>query len=47
MIMKNFEGFGAFLFAIVVGIFGAILLMHIAVCEQDDRMCAFTGEQSK
>jgi hypothetical protein len=40
---SEFDGFGSFLFALVVGIFGAVLAMHWSVCEQDDRMCAFTG----
>jgi hypothetical protein len=39
------EGIGSFLFALIVGIFGAILVMHWSVCEQDDRVCAFTGER--
>lgn len=45
--MKNFDGFASTFLAFVIGLLGAVLLMHLSVCEQDDRMCAFTGEQSK
>lgn len=29
--------------AAAVGLFGALALVHFAVCEQDDTVCAFTG----
>lgn len=29
--------------AVAVGLFGALALVHFAVCEQDDTVCAFTG----
>lgn len=32
------------LLAFVVGIFGAVLLAHWSACEQDNAVCAFTGE---
>ena len=31
------------LLAVVIGIFGALLLSHWAACESDDSACAFTG----
>jgi hypothetical protein len=33
--------------AFVLGLAGAFALMHFAACEQDDRVCAFTGVPSK
>lgn len=33
--------------ALVIGLAGAFALMHYAACEQDDRVCAFTGVPSK
>jgi hypothetical protein len=45
--MKNFEGFASTFLAFVIGLLGAVLLSSWTVCEQDDRYCAFTGEQSK
>jgi hypothetical protein len=45
--MKRFDGLASTLLAFAIGIFGAMALMHFAVCEQDDRQCAFTGIVSR
>ena len=42
---SEFEGFGSTLLAFVIGLLGAVLLMHWSACEEDSRVCAFTGEQ--
>lgn len=44
---SNFDGFWSVLLTFVLGIFGAVLLMHWSVCEQDDRVCAITGSAGK
>ena len=33
-----------YLLGVVLGLAGCFLLMHWAACEQDDAVCAFTGE---
>lgn len=33
--------------AVSIGVIGALSLSHYSVCEQEDRMCMFTGVPSK
>lgn len=40
------SGIGSVLLATAIGIIAAVLLGHMAVCEQYDRMCLITGSDS-
>jgi hypothetical protein len=42
---SDFDGFGSTLLAFVIGLLGAVLVAHWSACEQDDKVCAFTGSQ--
>ena len=42
--IKNLAGA---LLATAIGIVAALLLAHWAACEQNDRVCMITGEDSK
>lgn len=41
------NGIAAYLLAVALGLAGALAIAHWSACEQDDRVCAFTGEPAK
>ena len=43
---RAIEAIRTALLVVLIGVSGAFLLAHWSVCEQDDRMCAFTGSES-
>ena len=46
MTRRTVDNIFATLFAIALGIAGALALAHFAACEEDDTVCLFTGEPS-
>lgn len=43
---KAIEAIRTALFVVLIGVAGAFCLAHWSVCEQNDRMCMFTGSES-
>jgi len=42
--MKRADEAWAFVLVVALGLLGALVLSHWVACEQDDSVCAFTGE---
>ena len=46
MTRRTVDNIFATMFAVALGIAGALLLAHLAACESEDFKCIWTGEQS-
>ena len=47
MSRDNLKDLAGALLAVAIAILAALLLSHWAACEQSDRVCMITGEDSK